>query len=212
MSEARALRGLYAIADTQYLSDKRIGSAVEQAIGGGAQIVQYRDKSHRRGTRRRQAQSLAGLCRVHGVGFIVNDDVDLAAAVDSGVHLGRDDASVAAARARLGPDAVVGVSCYDQLARAVDAEASGASYVAFGSFFASPTKPDAVTATPALLQTARALLHLPIVAIGGITPENGARLIAAGADALAVIHGLFGQGDVAAAARRYAALFNREHA
>ena len=209
MTPEPAIRGLYAIADTEYLPSARLPAAVEHAIQGGARLIQYRDKNGDRATRRGQAEELARLCRRHGVPLIVNDDVDLAA--DSGadgVHLGRDDAPVAGARRRLGPRAGIGVSCYNELERALAAESQGADYVAFGSFHPSRTKPRAVRATPELLRAARKKLRLPIVAIGGVTPENGAELIAAGADALAAAEGVFNQPDVRAAAERYARLFN----
>ena len=209
MTPEPAIRGLYAIADTEYLPRARLPAAVEHAIQGGARLIQYRDKNGDRATRRGQAEELARLCRRHGVPLIVNDDVDLAA--DSGadgVHLGRDDAPVAGARRRLGPRAVIGVSCYNELERALAAESQGADYVAFGSFHPSRTKPRAVRATPELLRAARKKLRLPIVASGGVTPENGAELIAAGADALAAAEGVFNQPDVRAAAERYARLFN----
>ena len=211
MTPEPAIRGLYAIADTEYLPRARLPAAVEHAIQGGARLIQYRDKKGDRATRRGQAEELARLCRRHGVPLIVNDDVDLAA--DSGadgVHLGRDDAPVAGARRRLGPRAVIGVSCYNELERALAAESQGADYVAFGSFHPSRTKPRAVRATPELLRAARKKLRLPIVAIGGVTPENGAELIAAGADALAAAEGVFNQPDVRAAAERYASLFKNE--
>lgn len=206
MSEL-AIAGLYAIADTQYLSESSLHNAVAQAIAGGARMVQYRDKTGATGTRLKQAQSLAALCRTQRLAFIVNDDVELAHALGAGVHLGRDDMRVAQARARLGRDALIGVSCYNEITRATEAQAQGCSYVAFGSFFPSPTKPGAVHVDVALLRSVRRMLHVPVVAIGGITPENGAGLIEAGADALAVIGGLFNAPDVTAAARRYAALF-----
>ena len=200
--------GLYAIADTQYLDDARLLPAVEEAIAGGARIVQYRDKKHVAADRARQATELASLCRKHGALFIINDDVELAKqAQAAGVHLGREDASLAQARAQLGSQAIIGVSCYNELACAVQAQNEGADYVAFGSFFPSRTKPQAVRAGLELLCEAKQKLHIPVVAIGGITPENGAHLLAAGADALAVIEGVFGQDDVCAAAERYARLF-----
>ncbi len=200
--------GLYAIADTCYLDPTRLVSAVTDAIAGGARIIQYRDKSPDSERREREARSLAAVCRENGKMFLINDDVGLAAKVGAdGVHLGRDDTTIGAARERLGPDTVVGVSCYNELARALAAQAQGADYIALGSFFPSRTKPQAVRAGLELLHAARAKIRLPIVAIGGITPENGAELIAAGADALAVIQGIFGQSDVAVAAKRYAQLF-----
>jgi len=202
------LAGLYAIADTKYLDDAQLMPAVGEAIAGGARVVQYRDKKHVSADRARQATELASLCRKHGALFIINDNVELAKQVRAaGVHLGREDASIEQARAQLGPQAIIGVSCYNELARAVRAQAEGADYVAFGSFFPSRTKPQAVRAGLELLCEAKQKLHIPVVAIGGITPENGAHLLAAGADALAVIEGVFGQDDVRAAAERYARLF-----
>ena len=140
--------------------------------------------------------------------MLVNDDVALARELDAdGVHLGRDDESIAQARAALGPRKIIGASCYNDLRRAQEAQAQGADYIAFGSFHASPTKPEAVSASPTLLTRARRQTDLPLVAIGGITPDNGALLISAGADALAVISGIFAQADAESAARRYARLF-----
>jgi thiamine-phosphate pyrophosphorylase len=204
--------GLYAIADTQYLDDARLLPAVGEAIAGGGRVVQYRDKKHVAADRARQASELASLCRKHGALFIINDDVELAKQMQAaGVHLGREDASLAQARAQLGPQAIIGVSCYNDLACAEAAQAQGADYVAFGSFFPSRTKPQAVRAGLELLCEAKQKLHIPVVAIGGITPENGAHLLAAGADALAVIEGVFGQADVRAAAERYARLFTKQN-
>jgi len=203
------ITGLYAIADTQYLDDTRLIEAVTQAVAGGARVIQYRDKKHAAEKRMQQAKELAGVCRQHGVLFIINDDVALAKETRAdGVHLGREDPAIALARKQLGLQTIIGVSCYNELARAETAENQGADYVAFGRFFPSRTKPQALQASLGLLREAKKKLHIPIVAIGGITPENGASLIAAGADALAVIEGVFGQADVRAATERYARLFN----
>ncbi len=202
------IHGLYAIADTAVIGAEHLRAAVVAAVAGGAHIVQYRDKGGDPATRLRQATELADACRQQEALFLVNDDVELAAASGAqGVHLGREDRSIAEARAILGPDAIIGVSCYNELARARAAAKAGADYVACGSFFSSATKPRAVRAETSLLRAARASIPLPLVAIGGITPENGAELIAAGADALAVISGVFGRDDVTAAAARYARLF-----
>ncbi len=202
------LRGLYAIADTQVLDDAHILAAVEAAIAGGARVVQYRDKRSQPEVRLRQARKISDLCRRHGVYFLINDDVALAVKINAhGVHLGRDDLPLAQARAQLGADGLIGVSCYNELKRALTAQRQGANYVAFGSFFPSRTKPQAVRVTPELLREARPLLKIPIVAIGGITPENGATLIEAGANMLAVIEGVFAQPGIRAAAQRYAQLF-----
>jgi thiamine-phosphate pyrophosphorylase len=173
-----------------------------------AACLQYRSKQARPDTRRRQALALRALCAEAGVMFLVNDDVVLAETVSAdGVHVGEHDVGVAEARARLGEAAIVGSSCYDDLARAEDAVRAGASYVAFGAFFPSSTKPHARHATPQLLRDA-ARFGLPRVAIGGITPDNAAPLVAAGADLIAVISGVFDAKDPVAAARGCAALFD----
>ena len=205
------IAGLYAIADTKYLDEAHLFTAVHAAIAGGARIIQYRDKKHSAVERTRQAVELAALCRRHDVLFIVNDDVELAKQVQAdGVHIGREDASPTQARKQLGPRAIVGVSCYNELVRAETAQAQNADYVAFGRFFPSRTKAQAVQASSDLLREAKKKLRIPVVAIGGITPENGGSLIAAGADALAVIEGVFGQTDIRAAAERYASLFKNK--
>jgi thiamine-phosphate pyrophosphorylase len=205
------LAGLYAITDRQLAGDGGLLHQAEQALEGGARLIQYRDKGGSRERRLQEARSLLQLCRAHSVPLIVNDDLDLAAAVTAdGVHLGRDDPAISLARERLGPAAIIGVSCYNRLGLALEAQERGADYVAFGRFFSSNTKPLAVQADVQLLQKARPLLRIPIVAIGGITPENGGPLLAAGADMLAVIHGLFGQPDIRAACDSFNTLFEQE--
>ena len=209
MSRPGLPRGLYVITEARRIPLADLLDAVGQALDGGARTVQYRDKSGDGTTRAREATALAALCRARNAVLIVNDDVALAAAAGAqGVHLGEHDASVAQARAQLGDAALIGVSCYDSLERAEQAVAAGADYVAFGSFFPSTTKPDARRAQRDLLVQARTRIALPIVAIGGITPTNGAALIEAGAHALAVVSGVFAQRDVRAAARSYAVLFD----
>ncbi|HVB83842.1 MAG TPA: thiamine phosphate synthase [Rhodanobacteraceae bacterium] len=200
----RLIRGLYAITDGPRADLQAIAEA---ALSGGAGMLQYRDKTADLARRRAEATALQALCRTHGVPLIINDDVALAAVVGAaGVHLGELDVDIATARARLGPDAIIGASCYDSLQRARQLAAAGADYLAFGAFFPSPTKPHARRAAPSLLREA-AVLGLPRVAIGGITPDNGGALIDAGADLLAVVSGVFGATDVRAAAHRYAILF-----
>lgn len=207
MSRPR-LRGLYAITDSALVPPPRLVEAVAAAIGGGAAAIQYRDKSDDAARRERESTALLQLCRQRQVPFIINDDLDLAHRVGAdGVHLGRDDPPVERARTLLGRGAIIGISCYNDLALARAAAEAGADYVAFGSFFASAVKPQAVRADLELLRAARRELDVPIAAIGGIEPDNGAQLIAAGADLLAVITGVFGQPDIRAAARRYAELF-----
>ncbi len=197
--------GLYAITDGP--RDDLV-AACEAAIDGGAVLLQYRDKTADAARRLAEARALADLCARRRVALIVNDDVELALASGAmGVHLGEDDADIASARAKLGPCAIVGVSCYDSPERARVLAAEGADYLAFGAFYASPTKPNARTATPALLRDAKAL-GVPLVAIGGLTAANAAPLIEAGANYLAVISAVFGARDVRAAARSFAALFD----
>ena len=208
MTRNSRLRGLYAITDRGLAQRHGLESQVAAALEGGASIIQYRDKGSDRKRRLGEASALLELCRVAGALLIINDDVELARAVEAdGVHLGREDGDPTAARARLGPDAIIGVSCYDQFGRARAAQGAGADYVAFGRFFPSATKPDAVQAGPDLLKQARRLLDVPAVAIGGITPENGRALIDAGADMLAVVHGVFGEPDIRSACRRFTQLF-----
>jgi len=202
--------GLYAITDAHLIPPGELINRVAAAIRGGAAVIQYRDKSSSHDDRRQQAAALALLCHDRAIPLIINDDVELAAAVGaSGVHLGKSDSSVKSARTALGTSAIIGVSCYNALERAVEAVNEGADYVAFGRFFPSQSKPDAVTADPELLGQARQCLQVPIVAIGGITPENGQTLVTAGAHMLAAIHGVFGQADTEAAARQYARLFTK---
>ena len=197
-------RGLYAITDGPRDDLRQV---VAQALAGGARVLQYRDKTADAARRHAEAVALKQLCDAPAVPLIVNDDVALAAAVGAGgVHLGRDDGDVAAARAVMGAGAIVGVSCYDSLERARAAAAAGADYIAFGAFFPSPTKPHAVRASPDLLRQS-ATLGLPRVAIGGITPDNAPSLVEAGADLLAVISAVFGAADVRAAAQRFARLY-----
>lgn len=205
----RSLQGLYLITPECAEGPDRLAALVGRAISGGARAVQYRQKAARSPLERSdQANAILQVCRAAGIPLIVNDDVSLAAALGAdGVHLGRDDGDPLAARDRLGADAIIGVSCYDDLALARAAARRGASYVAFGSFFPSPTKPAAARASPQLLAAASRCMDVPLVAIGGITPENGGLLIAAGARMLAVISGVFAQPDVTAASRAYASLF-----
>jgi len=196
------VRGAYLIADRETLSAEALEPAVAAALEGGVRLVQYRDKGDDRDRRLAEARRLVALCHAHGARLIINDDPELAREAGAdGVHLGRDDVSVAQARELLGPTALIGVSCYNRLERAIAAQAAGADYVAFGSFFPSPSKPDAVRAPLALLKQARALIDLPIVAIGGVTPDNAAPLALAGADAAAVISGVLAAEDITAAAR-----------
>lgn len=205
---AAKLQGLYAITPATHSTTSMLTNSVEQAILGGAKLIQYRDKSSDQAHRAEQAHALLQLCRRFRVPLIINDDLALAKQINAdGVHIGQHDASLAEARAELGQTAIIGYSCYNLLERATWAQAHGASYVAFGRFFCSSTKPDAVAADLALLQQARAALSLPIIAIGGILPEHVTQLRLAGADMVAVIHGVFGQTRPRSAAENYLKAF-----
>ena len=199
-------RGLYLITPDEP-DDARLVVRTEPLLAYAA-CLQYRNKRAPALQRRQQADALRSLCAMRGIPFLVNDDAALAAAVGAdGVHLGEHDGAIATARALLGNDAIVGVSCYDDIQRARVAAAQGADYLAFGAFFASATKPDARRA-PIDLPAAARPLGLPLVAIGGITPDNAPALLAAGIDMLAVISGVFDAPDPVAAARAYAACFH----
>lgn len=199
------VRGLYAITQTEKKSPVTIIEEVTAAIRGGAAIVQYRDKNPTDALA--LAADLVQVCHQYQVPLIINDHIELAAAVAAdGVHLGKDDGQISYARERLGGDAIIGVSCYDSIERALAAQRQGASYVAFGRFFPSSSKPLAAPASIGTLSQARRVLDIPIVAIGGILPENGGQLLAAGADLLAIIGGLFDH-QPESAARAYGALF-----
>ncbi len=211
MRPERPWGGLYAITRPAPVGGQALSEEVAGAIAGGARWVQYRDKGEDQARRRQEAAALAQLCRRHQVPLIVNDDPRLAAEVGAdGVHLGRDDSALRPARRLLGPSAIIGVSCYDRLDRARAAQSAGADYLAFGRFFASRSKPGAVPAGIELLRAARREFYLPLVAIGGITPENGRALVCAGADMLAVIHGIFGQPHPGRAARAFDRCFHPE--
>lgn len=205
MKNSLPSKGLYAITQTEGKSPATVVSDVEAAIRGGAVIIQYRDKNPI--DAKALAEKLMQVCRFYEVPFIVNDHLDLAVAVAAdGVHLGKDDGQIAYARQCLGADAIIGVSCYNSIDRALDAQHQGASYVAFGRFFPSSSKPLAAPASIETLRQAKPLLNIPIVAIGGILPENGAQLLSAGADLLAVIGGVFDH-DPELGACAYQALF-----
>ncbi|WP_313457783.1 thiamine phosphate synthase [Pseudomonas sp.] len=203
------LRGLYAITDSQLLAGRFL-SHVEAALEGGVCLLQYRDKGDDAARRLREAEALLKLCEQYGTGLIINDDAELAARLGVGVHLGQTDGPLTPARALLGRQAVIGSTCHASLELAAQAAGEGASYVAFGRFFNSVTKPGAPAASVDLLEQARAQVKLPIAVIGGITLDNAAPLIAHGADLLAVIHGLFGADsaqEVTRRARAFNALF-----
>ena len=198
------LRGLYAI--TPECSDSaQLLEKAERALRGGIALLQYRSKASKE-KRAAEARQLAALVKSYSVPLIINDDVGLALEIGAdGVHLGRDDASLSAARARL-PGKLIGASCYNELQRARDAAVAGADYIAFGSVFASSTKPGAVRAPLSLFGAARSL-GIPLCAIGGINAGNASQVVAAGADLVAVISDLFDAPDISERARQYAKAF-----
>jgi len=210
----RFVRGLYGLTP-EWRDFNRLQSAVFDAHQGGMQALQWRRKDLDGLEQRRAARAMAQWCRTLGLVFIVNDDWRLAAEVDAdGVHLGRDDGSVADARRALGAGKIIGYSCYNDPARARLAMDAGADYVAFGAVYPSPSKPDAVRASLSHIAAGRKIAasyahpRPAVVAIGGITPANAAPVAAAGADSVALIQGLFEAPDIAAAARACANLYD----
>ena len=203
------LRGLYAITpETGERAD--LLSRVDAALSGGCRILQYRDKLSAMPERVARARALRELTRRHATCLLINDDLALCRLVEAdGVHLGEDDGNLRAARAILGPDAILGASCYADYAMAERASAAGADYVAFGAVYPSPTKPNARRATVDLFFRAKSGFTVDVCAIGGITLDNAPPLIAAGADLLAVITDLFSAPDIAARAAQYQQLFER---
>jgi len=203
---AGRIQGLYAI--TPDLADTAdLVARVEAALDGGARAIQYRNKTADKALKRRQAEALAHVTAAQGALYIVNDDPSLCAAVGAaGVHLGEDDGSVVAAREIVGPECIIGASCYNDFRLAEAAVAAGADYVAFGSFFPSGVKPAARRADAPLIERAAAL-RVPVVAIGGITAQNAGDLRQAGAHAVAVISAVFDAPDISSAARAIAAVY-----
>lgn len=196
---------LYAITDSILMPDEKLFSGVAAALKGGCKFVQYRDKSQNSERRLTDAKKLLILCKQHNANLIINDDVQLAQQINAhGVHLGQGDGDVKAARLLLGNDAIIGVTCHDSLALAEKAIADGATYIAFGRFFSSNTKPDARPAPLNLLTQARAKFpNTMIAAIGGITTENANNVLTAGADLIAVCHNLFAADDIEAQAKLF---------
>ncbi len=201
------MKGLYLVTPDWDDTD-RLLEVTQAALQGGAALLQYRHKTADAALRMTQATALLALCRRFGRPFIVNDHVELCLAIGAdGVHVGGTDASVAAVRALVGPELIVGASCYGDLALARAAHATGASYVAYGGFYPSRVKKYPVTTAVDILTTSRAEVPLPIVVIGGMTPENSAPLVAAGADMVAAISSVYLAEDPKQAAARFVALF-----
>ena len=207
------IKGVYAIADSAVIGDEAFAKSVRAVINNGASVIQYRAKLANRATRLRQSTLLAELCDQANIPLIINDDLELCQRINAaGIHIGQNDCDLASARRQLGADKIIGVSCYDDLSRALAAQQSGASYVAFGALFPSATKPDAVTAPLALLREAKQSLTIPIVAIGGITMANVQQVIDTGVDAVAVIRGIFATPNPGDITKNMTELFGEYHA
>lgn len=201
------LKGLYVITDPK-LCAADLTHKVEQAILGGAKIIQYRNKTAIKAQQISEAKTLQILCSQHGRLFIINDDIALALEVNAdGVHLGQSDGDILDARERLGSDKIIGITCHSDLDLAIKAQAQTANYVAFGRFYPSKTKPSAPPANIEILQHAKSQLQIPVVAIGGISVENAPPLLTAGADMLAVIDAIFSKVDIQQAATEFDTLF-----
>lgn len=204
------ISGLYAVTPDEP-DTARLMAKVRDALAGGARAIQYRNKTADAALRLEQATALFKACRGCAVPLIINDHLELALEIDAdGVHLGGEDGSIAAARQNLGPDKILGATCHNRLQTALEAERAGASYVAFGSFFASSVKPGAARAPLELLREARKKLSVPLVAIGGITRANAPQLVAAGADSVAVISALFDAPNVTLAAQEFCRVFPQQ--
>lgn len=199
-------RGLYLLTPDEP-DTRRLIAAVEPLLGEGVDLLQLRNKRADSRLLREQALALLPLCAASRVPLIINDDWRLALDVGaSGAHLGALDGELAEARLALGPAAILGASCYDDLGRAERASIAGASYLAFGACFDSGTKPLARRAALSLLREA-ARFGLPTVAIGGITPDNAGQVVASGADYIAVIGAVFDAPDPVAAIRALRSFF-----
>ena len=206
----KTVQGLYAITDQRLIAVKKFAVKVRQALEGGASVIQYRDKSQHHQQRLDQASVVVELCNDFGATSIINDDIELAKMVNAdGVHLGAEDDEVSFARAELGEHKIIGVSCYADIALAEQAVNNSANYVAFGSVFPSSTKPQAPVAGLEVLLAAKEKLSVPIVAIGGISLDNLSQVIATNVDSVATISGVFGNDDVADAAKQFSSAFSK---
>ena len=201
-------RGLYVITDYGKLDPLALIGKTEKILAAGISILQYRDKSEDQARRLDTAQKLGELCNRAGTIFLINDDVQLAIETGAdGVHLGRDDCPFTEARALLGDDAIIGISCYNEIQAARAAQLQGADYIAFGAFYPTRTKTGTVQARPELLTQAKSELTVPVAAIGGITPDNGRTLVEAGADMLAVISSVYEVDEPGPVVLKFNALF-----
>lgn len=203
------MHGLYLVTPN-WDDTARLLDCTERALAAGAALVQYRHKDASDDLRREQGEALLALCRRYGRPLIINDHVQLCLALGAdGVHVGGTDISVAAARSALGPEKIVGASCYGDLALARAAQAAGASYCAFGGFYPSTVKQYTFTTAPDIVLQARAELALPVVVIGGMTAQNAAPLVERGAHMVAAITSIYMADDPALAVHGFKALFAR---
>lgn len=205
--QTHKISGLYSITPDETNTNLLLAK-VEAALQGGASILQYRNKLADHNLQTQQAKAIQALCKQYQVPFIINDSVELCAMLNAdGVHIGADDGNIAEVREKIGANKLLGASCYNRFELAQSAQQAGASYVAFGACFASSTKPHAPVASLDLFKQAKAQLHIPTVAIGGITLSNAPSVIQAGADSIAVINAIFGQVDVKTTTQQFAQLF-----
>lgn len=203
----QTLAGLYLVTPDWDDTDQLI-NVTEQALRGGAALLQYRHKFADAALRLQQAGALQALCRRFKVPFIINDHLDLCLSLNAdGIHVGGTDASVAEVRAQVGPHKIVGASCYGDLALAQAAYLAGASYVAFGGFYPSRVKKYPVTTSFDIVRQACAEIPLPNVVIGGMTVDNARPLVAAGAHMVAAISSVYLAENPQAAACEFARLF-----
>ncbi|MEI8361830.1 MAG: thiamine phosphate synthase [Betaproteobacteria bacterium] len=201
------IKGLYAITPDEPNTEVLLAK-VEAALQGGINILQYRNKQANHKLLTQQARAILPLCRQYNVPLIINDSVKLCLTLDAdGVHIGADDGNLDEIRTRLGPNKILGASCYHRLDLALSAQQAGVDYVAFGACFASSTKPNAPVASLDLFKLAQAQLHIPTVAIGGITLTNATQAITAGASAIAVINAIFNAPDIKSQAGKFSLLF-----
>lgn len=204
----KQLHGLYAITDEKLIAENTFTETVEQALLGGARIIQYRDKSNNVKKRISQAAALKTICQQHNALLIINDDIELAIEVDAdGVHIGIHDMPLQQARTKFGIEKIIGVSCYNKFELAEQAVSEGADYIAFGSFFSSSIKPEAAQASTDLLIAAKKEFNIPVCAIGGITSDNAKTLIDSGADMIAVISDIFASTEILKSSKTLADYF-----
>lgn len=207
MDKVSHLHGLYLVTP-DWDDTRKLLEITELALKGGVSLLQYRHKTADAALRQEQAECLQALCRSYQVPFIINDHIDLCLSINAdGMHVGGTDKSVAEVRAIIGPDKILGSSCYGDLALAHAAQAAGASYVAFGGFYPSKVKKYPVTTAPTIVSDWKAQGKVPSCVIGGMTRENSAPLVANGADMVAAISSVYLAGDPQAAARAFVNLF-----